>query len=255
MRCTIQCAICSSWLTLLASPDSAGGDLGRARVVSRRGVMFSGSFHINCSNLKYLFVRIDTYQSECKYVRDWVVKQAAPFPCVFQVDVSNPGQPFLFSCAIFFHFSCCLALAPCVVSQPSSSRTWYKLYRYLVPGTRYVYVYRVLLPLPLLLLLFVIVCQMAKFVGSLNLILLNSVLFLFIQTRFNFNVLLGSTIAFTASICLCTSSVITGMRRARRASAHRDEAPLCVINIMLGFLQQYILVKVGRELLEIFVVF
>ena len=41
MRSTIRCTVCSSYLTLLAYPDSAGGGLGRARVVSRRGVLLS----------------------------------------------------------------------------------------------------------------------------------------------------------------------------------------------------------------------
>ena len=37
---TMRCAVCSPCLTLLASPDSAGGGLGRARIVSRRRVLF-----------------------------------------------------------------------------------------------------------------------------------------------------------------------------------------------------------------------
>ena len=36
MRSTIRCAVCWSRLTLLVSPDSAGGGLSRTRVVSRR---------------------------------------------------------------------------------------------------------------------------------------------------------------------------------------------------------------------------
>ena len=52
------------------------------------------------------------------------------------------------------------------------------------------------------LLLFVIVCRMAKLVvGSSNLIPLFAC-FLFVQTRLIFNVPLGSTAAFMASICL-----------------------------------------------------
>ena len=43
---------------------------------------------------------------------------------------------------------------------------------------------------------------------------INSVFFLFIQSQFIFNVPLGSTIAFTASICLY---VMTGMRGAKAA--------------------------------------
>ena len=40
MRSTILCGVCSTCLTLLVSPDSAGGGLGRARVVFRRRVLF-----------------------------------------------------------------------------------------------------------------------------------------------------------------------------------------------------------------------
>ena len=35
-----RCAVSSPRLTMLASPDSAGGGLGRARAVSRLGVLF-----------------------------------------------------------------------------------------------------------------------------------------------------------------------------------------------------------------------
>ena len=41
MRSPIRCGVCSTCLTLLVSPDFAGGGLGRARVVSRRRVPFS----------------------------------------------------------------------------------------------------------------------------------------------------------------------------------------------------------------------
>ena len=37
----MRCAVWSSCLTLLVPPDSAGGGLGRARVVSPRLVLFS----------------------------------------------------------------------------------------------------------------------------------------------------------------------------------------------------------------------
>ena len=45
MRSTSRRAVSSSCLALLASPDSAGGDLGRDRAVSRRGVLLSTAFH------------------------------------------------------------------------------------------------------------------------------------------------------------------------------------------------------------------
>ena len=77
-----MCAVCSSCLTLLGSPDSAGDVLGRARVVSRRRVpraVFVGFYFNNCSDLKGLFVLksipgIHEYQSELntpEYVKNW----------------------------------------------------------------------------------------------------------------------------------------------------------------------------------------
>ena len=62
MRSTIRCAVYSSCLTLLASPDSSGGGLGRARVVSRRQVLFSLFVQNSCFDPICLFVRIDAYQ-------------------------------------------------------------------------------------------------------------------------------------------------------------------------------------------------
>lgn len=54
---TSQCAVSLSALTLLASLYSAGGGLGRARIVSRRGVLFSFLFlRNNSSDLKYLLI-------------------------------------------------------------------------------------------------------------------------------------------------------------------------------------------------------
>ena len=41
MGSTSRCAVSSSCLMVFASPDSAGGGLGRARAVSLRGVLFS----------------------------------------------------------------------------------------------------------------------------------------------------------------------------------------------------------------------
>ena len=119
MRSIIRCAVCSSCLTLLASPDSAGGGLGRARVVSQRSVLFSFFFLIIVPISRCLLVRIETHRSECKYGRNWVVKQVTLFPCEFQVDVKIPESPYFFVCHIFPHFG----LAPFVVSQPNSSRT------------------------------------------------------------------------------------------------------------------------------------
>ena len=47
----------------LASPDSAGGGLGRARVVSGDGCCFRFFLSKKCSNPKRLFARIGTSQS------------------------------------------------------------------------------------------------------------------------------------------------------------------------------------------------
>ena len=41
MRSTSRCSVSCSYLTSLACPDSAGGDLGRDRVVPRRSVLLS----------------------------------------------------------------------------------------------------------------------------------------------------------------------------------------------------------------------
>ena len=57
----------------------------------------------------------------------------------------------------------------------------------------------------------------------------SSVFFLFIQTRYILNVLLGSTVAFTASIFLLkTSSVIAGMRGAKAAVSPPRRSPTCI---------------------------
>ena len=79
MRSTIRRSVRWPGLTLLASPDSTGGGLGRACVVSRRRMF---CFHIfvkrnNYSDPQRLFVRMDAYQyqSDISHVRSRVVKQ------------------------------------------------------------------------------------------------------------------------------------------------------------------------------------
>ena len=47
---------------LLASPDAAGGGLGRVRVVSLPKVLLSFFGQSNCSNPIFLFGRTDAYQ-------------------------------------------------------------------------------------------------------------------------------------------------------------------------------------------------
>ena len=78
------------------------------------------------------------------------------------------------------------------------------------------------------LLLFMIVCRTAKFVaGSVNLIPVCSSSSL---KTFIFTVPLGSIVAFTASICVRTSSVFTGMRGAMAgASPPRRRSPFANI--------------------------
>ena len=88
MRSTIWCVVCSACLTLLASPDSAGGGLGRARVVSSRGVLFSVFFQ-NSSDLKRPSGRVDAYQYECKDVGIRVVKIDANGNTMLQSFVSK----------------------------------------------------------------------------------------------------------------------------------------------------------------------
>ena len=72
MSSTIRCGACSTFLTLLVSSDSAGGGPGRARVVSRRRVLFSFFSQNYSSDPSYLLIRIDTYQSDMCYEKDRV---------------------------------------------------------------------------------------------------------------------------------------------------------------------------------------
>ena len=72
---SIRCGVCSMCTTLLVTPDSAGGDLRRVRVVSRRRVLLSFFGQNYCSDPSYLFVRIDTYQSNLCHERNRLVQQ------------------------------------------------------------------------------------------------------------------------------------------------------------------------------------
>ena len=79
MRSTIRCGVCSTCLTFLVPPDSAGGgDLHRRRPrpCSRRfpatGVVFV-FLSIAVRSLVYL-VRTDTYQFDVCRERNWVVQ-------------------------------------------------------------------------------------------------------------------------------------------------------------------------------------
>ena len=70
MRSTIRCVVCSTCLTLLVSPDSAG-----ARVVSRRLVLFSFFSQNYRSNPSYISIRTYRYLSIwhlwCKNPSGW----------------------------------------------------------------------------------------------------------------------------------------------------------------------------------------
>ena len=135
MTSTITYAVCSSCLTLLVPPDSARGSLGRARVVSGRGVLVIVFYlKIIVSDLECPFVRIDTYHSISMSVNMWdcVVKQEYS-----SLTLCISGRRFKFRSCIFFCVPFFFTFPfvwhhVCVFSQPSSSRTWY-----IIPGTWY----------------------------------------------------------------------------------------------------------------------
>ena len=51
MKSTSPCTVPSPFLAMFASPDSAGGGLGRVRVVPRRGELFSLLSQKKCSDI------------------------------------------------------------------------------------------------------------------------------------------------------------------------------------------------------------
>ena len=84
MRSAIRCAVCSSCLTLLASPDSAGGGL---------------CFRFFCQNIysnpsiSYVHMHTRIHQSDISHVGNRVVRQVAIVftPRASEVDGSIPG--------------------------------------------------------------------------------------------------------------------------------------------------------------------
>ena len=111
-----------SCLTLLASPNSIGGGLGRARVVPLRGVLFRFSFFVKIIVPKTLvstFVRVDAYQSTAAlnisseiYCRYHSPAGSSDFLCInstIEVEGSNPGKKarvlFFFFRGPFFFFT------------------------------------------------------------------------------------------------------------------------------------------------------
>ena len=159
----------------------------------------------------YVLIR----QSECKYIRNWVVEQIAVFLCAL-----------FFRVPFFFHI--CFGLAPWVASQPSSFRTGW-----IMPGM-YLYAYRVLL----LLLLSVIMCRMTKFVaGSLNLISL------FSFSSFKHDLFLMRPLAvllcriFGLDLPIC--SVMAGMRGAKAGVSPPRQSPPCTVVLICTWYQVY----------------
>ena len=164
---------------------------GRPRPCSRRRVLFS---FIGQHIPKRLFVRIRTYQSGSTYTRNIVGKQVDLCPSEIKVGGSNPEWRLFFVCVPFslsfdgaMYFITSIKIYTMTI-EVSSGQSRSQFYMHTACCC-------------FLLLVFIIVYQMIKFVaGSLNFD--PGVLFLFIQPRFIFNVPLGSTVAFTASIYL-----------------------------------------------------
>ena len=122
-RPTSRCVVSSPCLTLLASPDSAGGGLNRARVVPRRGVLSSFFFlQTNCFDISSVYLYdVDTYQSSLSrnICERWVVQQVALFPFI-RSRVWVPESPCAFSfgsCATSSHLFW-FGTMFCAVSQP-----------------------------------------------------------------------------------------------------------------------------------------
>ena len=124
MRSTIGCAVCSSCRTLLASLDSAGGGLGRARVVSARRAVFvflsKKQFRSQVSIRAYSYISCESLESKHVPVKNRVVTQADLLGCAVQVEVSNSVELILL-CILLCRFFFTFGLAPYVVSQQSSS--------------------------------------------------------------------------------------------------------------------------------------
>ena len=98
MRSSIRYGVCSTYLTKLVSHDSVGGDLGRARVVSLQGVLFS---FVRQQYPTCVFVRIDRYQSEMSRKETGGSKVDCT-PRENEVDDSMPGVLSFFFCTVLF---------------------------------------------------------------------------------------------------------------------------------------------------------
>ena len=113
MRSTCRCAVCLTCLRLLASPNSAGGGLGRARVVSWREAC---CFLFFCK----IIVPISILYSYVKYLSVWVwtynklgrsARSSLSLLCI-------SGQRFKYRKALAVFFRCVIFghifLAPCI---------------------------------------------------------------------------------------------------------------------------------------------
>ena len=112
---SVRCGLRSTGLTLFVSPDFAGSGLGRARVVSRRRVLFSffGQIFPIVSSLFLRMNRsigVDTFYTNLgsTYTRNKVgYEQVGSSPSDLGVRGSNPGWCFFFCVTFpFFLFQC-----------------------------------------------------------------------------------------------------------------------------------------------------
>ena len=127
MRATVRCAVCSSCLTLLAFPDSVGGGLGRARVVSLGGALpgfgklssqiCSGNMTWTCSNLRRTlhdfsqqassFV-LSTAVCSATFRRDLLLQLLNPYHIISAVTLSKPPPSSRFR--VLFFVSCVMSI-------------------------------------------------------------------------------------------------------------------------------------------------
>ena len=238
MSSMTRCGVGSTCLTLIVSPDSAGGGLGRARVVSQRRVLFS-FFGQNIPSI-YSYVHIHTILGLCMQEIGWgSTEVAVPATSVCRdsdlgMRGSNLGWRLFFVFVCYFHFFL-------FQWKNTYDDDWGVVWAI---EKSVLYAYRVLLPLLLLLLLLLLLCLLLYccccysssavrhrvpdgqiccwFIESHH-----SVFFLFIQTRF---ILDGTPwqsycVAFSASICLHPRKW-RACAEPRQASARSGVAPL-----------------------------
>ena len=148
------------------------------------------------------------------------------------------SAPFFLVCRLFHLFLVWRG----VVSQPSTSRTWYIVL--------FIYAYRVRVLLPLVLLLVcchtvvdaaaaACCCCSSSFAGWQKLLLVHWIWFqCFLSlhsTRFFKNEFLGSSAAFTASIYLYYILVNYGMHGAKAGVSPPRRSPPCIIYVNIRY--------------------